>query len=560
MDASFWDGLRPAGVPDKIDFNQHKNIVDVFDVAVARHANKSAYTSIDKTMSYRDLDQYSRQFAAYLQNQKQLKPGDRIAIQLPNSLQYPIALFGAFRAGLVVVNTNPLYTASEMLHQFRDSGVKALVYIDLFGDRVEQVLKRYSIDVLIQTSLADMLAWPKRQLINAAIKYVKKMVPDFQVESSVAFRETLTKGKKLPYKQRLNSNPDDVAMLQYTGGTTGVAKGAMLTQKNLIANMLQVEAMYKQINTDGKPLHNPGFETAVAPLPLYHIYSFMVHMLCQINGGDHSILIGNPRDTKMMIRMIKNKKFTTMTGIDTLFVGLLSNPEFEKCDFSELKATFAGGAAMSEDTRKKWLQLTNCNVSEGYGLTECSPVVTINSPGEFTIPGTVGMPVPGTSLKVVDKNGNELPLGERGELCVKGPQVMKGYWQREEESDLILDKQGWLRTGDVAVIDERGYVSIVDRLKDTIIVSGFNVYPNEIEDVVNTHPLVELSAVIGVKNKKTGEAPKLFVVPNSESLTQEVLKSYCKEHLTGYKQPKIIEFRKELPMSPVGKILRKDLQ
>ncbi|MDA8789437.1 AMP-binding protein [Pseudomonadales bacterium] len=563
MEASFWNGKRAPGVPDEIDFEEFQNVLEIFEPAFKKYANNPIYTSIGKTISYKELDELSRDFAAFIQHETELKPGDRIAIQLPNSLQYPIALYGAFRAGLIVVNTNPLYTAHEMKHQFSDAGVKALVYMDLFGDRVEDVLKEIDIPYLIQTSLADMQDTPKRQLINASVKYLKKMVPDFSISRALSFRQALKKGSGHNYVPGKVPSRDDIAVLQYTGGTTGVAKGAMLTHGNLVANMLQVDALQEQLDANGVQLHQRGTEIAVAPLPLYHIYTFTMHILCQVNSGDRCVLISNPRDPGMFIRIIKNIPFTAFTGIETLFVGLLHHPKFKECDFSKMKITTAGGAALTEDTRKKWLEITGCDISEGYGLTECSPVVTANAANEHNKPGTVGLPVPGTILKTIDAEGNEMPVGERGELCVKGPQVMKGYWQREEATKESIDEDGWFRTGDVAVIEEDGSVRIVDRLKDMILVSGFNVFPNEIEAVVNSHPDVEYSAVIGVPDQKSGEVPKLFVVAEpdrKDQLTEEAIKAFCKERLTSYKLPKYIEFRDELPMTPVGKILRKALR
>lgn len=560
MDAQFWNGKRAPGVKDTINPDEYTSILEVFEESVKKHADKPAFTGIGFTLTYSDVDKLSTNFAAYLQNYTDLHPGDRIAIQMPNLLQFPIAVYGALKAGLIIVNTSPLYTAREMHHQFNDSGARALIFLDVFGHLVESIVKDTPLEYLIVTSLADCLPAPKRTLVNFVAKHIKKMVPPFSLPNAVGFRKALNLSSGRPFVKPMGAFGNDIAVLQYTGGTTGVAKGAMLTHRNLIANMLQAKEHLAQLDSDGNPLNKPGEEIIVAPLPLYHIYAFTVHLMAMVEQGNHNILIANPRDTSMFIKMIKPWKFTAFIGLNTLFVSLMNHPEFQQCDFSKMKITLSGGTALQKETGVRWKEITGTTISEAYGLTECSPAVTINPILELARPGTVGVPVPSTALKTIDEYGNETAIGEPGELCVKGPQVMKGYWRRSDATAEIFDQDGWLKTGDVAVIAEDGFVTIVDRIKDMVLVSGFNVYPNEIEDVVVSHESVENCAVIGVPDDKTGEAVKLFVVAADKTLDAEAVRQYCKLHLTAYKVPKQIEFRDELPMSPVGKILRKDLR
>jgi long-chain acyl-CoA synthetase len=561
MEASFWDGKRAPGIQDAIDLSQYDSVVEVIENSFRRYADRPAFTSIGYTLTYRQIDEYSAAFASYLQNHTTLKPGDSIAIQMPNILQYPIAMYGALRAGLRVVNTNPLYTEREMLHQFNDSGAKALLCMDVFAKSVQGVKDQTGIKHIIVTSLADMLPGFKRVLINAAAKHIKKMVPAYSLPEAVSFRKALKLGKSKGFQASHMKNPHDTIVLQYTGGTTGVAKGAELTNRNLVANMLQSAAALGQTTADGKPMKGEGQAVIVAPLPLYHIYSFTVHLMALFELGDHSILIANPRDTETFIRFMKPWKLTGVVGLNTLFVSLMASPSFREIDFSEMKLTLSGGTALPDDTAKRWKEITGTGVSEAYGLTECSPAVTMNPANGLEHMGTVGQAMPGTALMCIDDNGDEVAVGERGELCVRGPQVMKGYWNRPEATKDTFSPDGeWLRTGDVAVIDEAGFVKIVDRIKDLILVSGFNVYPNEIEDVVAGHPGVENCAVIGVPDEKTGEAAKLFIVAADQNLTAEEIKAFCKDKLTAYKLPRQIEFRDELPMTPVGKILRRELK
>ena len=561
MEASFWDGKRAPGISDTVDFSEYGSVIEVVEKSFKNYADRAAFTSIGLTMTYADIDEKSAAFASYLQNHTNLKPGDTIAIQMPNILQYPIAMYGAMRAGLIVTNTNPLYTEREMLHQFNDSEAKALVCMDVFARSVQNVVANTGVETVIITSLADMLPTPKRLLINFATKYIKKVVPSYSLPNSVDFRQALKLGKDKSFKAVPPTAANDTVILQYTGGTTGVAKGAELTNLNLVSNMLQAKELMMQTDDKGNLIKGNEQAVVVAPLPLYHIYAFTVHLMALCEQGEHSILIANPRDTEMFIKMMKPWKLTMFVGLNTLFVSLLASPRFKELDFSELKSTLSGGTALIPATASRWKEITGVGISEGYGLTECAPIVSGNPGSGLERMGTVGQPAPGTSLKCIDDQGNEVAIGERGEICVRGPQVMKGYWKRPDASkDAFTEDGEWFRTGDVGIIEENGFVSIVDRIKDMIIVSGFNVFPNEIEGVVAEHPSVENCAVIGVPDEKSGEAVKLFVVTQDSNLTAEALKAFCKENLTAYKLPRFIEFRDELPMTPVGKILRRELK
>lgn len=559
MQPDFWNDKRAAGVPNDIDMNAYGSVLEVFERSCRAFADRPAFSNLGRTLSYGELDRLSGAFAAYLQQHTDLEPGDRIAVQMPNVLQYPIAVFGAMRAGLIVVNTNPLYTAREMRHQFKDAGVRALVYLNMFGKLVQEVLPDSEIEYLIEARMGDLLPTLKGWLVNTVVKKVKKMVPDYHLPQALSFKRVLREGASLSVRP-VTATHDDIAVLQYTGGTTGVAKGTMLTHGNLIANMLQADACMSQHGPDGTALMKRGQEVMIAPLPLYHIYAFTVNCMCMMVNGNHNVLITNPRDIPGFIKELGKWDFSALLGLNTLFVALMDHPDFKTLDFSHLKVTNSGGTALVKATAERWQSLTGCAVVEGYGLTETSPIASANPYGEHARLGTVGIPVPATAFKVIDDDGNELPLGERGELCIKGPQVMKGYWNRPEATAEVLDHEGWFKSGDIAVIDEGGYVSIVDRKKDMIIVSGFNVYPNEIEDVVMAHSKVASCAAIGVPDEKSGEAVKLFVVKRDESLTAEELKAYCKDNFTGYKVPRHIVFRDALPMTNVGKILRRELR
>ncbi|MFJ4111567.1 long-chain-fatty-acid--CoA ligase FadD2 [Pseudomonas sp. NPDC089758] len=559
MQADFWNDKRPAGVPSTIDIHAYSSVVEVFERSCKRFADRPAFSNLGKTLTYGELDRLSAAFAAWLQQHTDLVPGDRIAVQMPNVLQYPIAVFGALRAGLIVVNTNPLYTEREMRHQFKDAGARALVYLNMFGKRVQEVLPDTGIQYLIEAKMGDLLPTAKGWLINTVVDKVKKMVPAYHLPQAISFKQALRQGAALSHKP-VTLSLDDIAVLQYTGGTTGLAKGAMLTHGNLVANMLQVLACFSQHGPDGQKLIKEGQEVMIAPLPLYHIYAFTANCMCMMVTGNHNVLITNPRDIPGFIKELGKWRFTALLGLNTLFVALMDHPGFRQLDFSALKVTNSGGTALVKATAERWESLTGCRIVEGYGLTETSPVASTNPYGELARLGTVGIPVADTAFKVIDDEGNELPLGERGELCIKGPQVMKGYWQQPEATAQTLDADGWLKTGDIAVIDPDGFTRIVDRKKDMIIVSGFNVYPNEIEDVIMGHPKVANCAAIGVPDERSGEAVKLFVVPREGGLSVDELKAYCKANFTGYKVPKHIVLRESLPMTPVGKILRRELR
>ncbi len=537
--------LEPIN-PDAVN-----SINEVMALAFKRYSDRPAFTSLGRTLSYRDLDRLSADFAAYLQQVLGLQPGDRIAVQLPNLIQYPVVVFGALRAGLVVVNTNPLYTANEMLHQFNDSGAKALVLFAGCGDRAEKILAQTQIKHVITTEVADLHSPLKRRLLNTLVKHVKKMVPDYSLPGAVSLPQALKLGSRQQH-QPSTPGPEDVAVLQYTGGTTGVAKGAMLTHGNLVGNYLQLAEHFGDFIGESKELF-------IGPLPLYHIYAFTMHCMLLLGSGNHSVLIPNPRDIPGFVKELKKWKFTGFAGLNTLFVALSNNKEFAQLDFSALKFTASGGMALTTDAANHWQQITGCQIIEGYGLTETSPGVTFNHPGKVQL-GSIGQALPLTELKVLDDAEQELPPGQPGELYIRGPQVMKGYWQQIAETALVMTADGWFRSGDMAILQEDGFVRIVDRKKDMLIVSGFNVYPNEVEDVVTAMPEVRECAVIGVADERCGEAVKLFVVTDSEQLSLEMIQAYCRERLTAYKIPRQIEFCNDLPKSNVGKVLRRALK
>ncbi len=547
----FYQDKYPAGIPREVDLKKYKNMVDVFEQAVKKYGDRPAFSAVGATLTYKDLDTQSRNFAAWLQNKTDLKPGDRIAVQMPNVSQYPVVVFGAMRAGMIVVNTNPLYTTREMEHQFNDSGAKALVVLANMAENAEKVLPHTGIEHVIITEVADMHSPLKRTLMNAAVKYLKKMVPPFNIPGAHKLPAVLSAGAREKFTP-VDIKLDDLAVLQYTGGTTGVAKGAMLTHANLVANLTQVRPMLEDQIEEGK-------EVVIAPLPLYHIYSFTLNCGIMMEAGAHNILIPNPRDIPGFVKELQKQKFSAFIGLNTLFVALCNNEEFQDLDFSGLKLTASGGMALTSDTAKMWERVTGCEISEGYGMTETSPVVTFNPRSAIQI-GTIGLPIPSTVIKTIDDDGNETPVGEPGELCVKGPQVMRGYWQRPDDTQKSFTEDGYLKTGDIALIQEDGYIRIVDRKKDMIIVSGFNVFPNEIEDVVTSHPKVVECAAVGIPDAKSGEAVKVYVVPTKEGVTANEIKEFCRERLTAYKVPKHFEFRDELPKSNVGKILRRELR
>ena len=547
-----WLDNYPSGVAAAIDVGEYPSIIAVLDRANADYRDRPAFSNFGKALTFADVDRLSRQFAAYLLGELQLKKGDRVAIMLPNCLQYPVAIFGVLRAGLTVVNVNPMYTARELRHQLEDSGAKAILVLDNFGGTVQEVLEHLPGVRAITSGLGDMLGFPKGSIVNFVLKYVKKMVPDYRIEGAVRFRDALTLGQMHPLPE-VAIGHDDIAFLQYTGGTTGVAKGAMLTHANMIANMQQVGAW---ITTQLER----GNEVAIAALPLYHIFSLTACAMVFMRIGAHVVLVTNPRDMPEFVKILKSAPFSILPGVNTLFNGLLNTPGFEQLDFSHLKVTLGGGMAVQRAVAEKWKQVTGCTLAEAYGLTETSPGVCINPLDLKDYNGSIGLPLPSTDVCVKDDAGKVLATGEIGELCVKGPQVMKGYWQRPEETAKVIDGDGWLHTGDMARMDERGYFYIVDRKKDMILVSGFNVYPNEIEDVVAMLPGVLEVAAIGVPDDKSGEAVKVFIVRKDPALTADQVKAFCRENLTGYKLPRYIEFRDSLPKSNVGKILRKELR
>ena len=552
MHENFWKDKYPAGIVTEIDPDQYPSVLAVLKESCERFGDKPAFSNLGKTITYSELYKLSGEFAAYLQAHSGLQPGDRIAVQLPNVLQYPIVVFGAMRAGYIVVNTNPLYTATEMEHQFNDSGAKALVCLANMAHLAQQVVPKTGVKHVVVTEVADMLPMFKRLLVNAVVKHVKKMVPDFSIPGSTTFVKAMSAGKNASLIEA-SPKADDTAVLQYTGGTTGVAKGAMLTHRNLVANMLQCKAVMPDDLGDGE-------EVFICPLPLYHIYAFTFHCMSVMVTGNHNILITNPRDIPAFVKEVSKIRFSGFVGLNTLFAALCNNEAFRQLDFSGMKLTLSGGMALQTATAERWEKVTGSKVCEGYGMTETSPVVSVN-PASAVQLGTIGLPVPSTLCKVIDDGGNELPLGERGELCVKGPQVMKGYWKRKEATEEMLSADGWLQTGDIAVIQEDGYMRIVDRKKDMIVVSGFNVYPNELEDVMAAIPGVVQCAAIGIPDEKSGEAIKVFLVkaPGTE-LTADEVKTYMREKLTAYKVPRQVEFRDELPTTNVGKILRRELR
>jgi long-chain acyl-CoA synthetase len=540
-----------VGIPDSIGQLEYANINALLASAVARFAARPALSSIGRTLSFGELDRLSADFASWLQHHTDLQPGDRIAIQMPNLVQYPVVFFGAMRAGLVVVNTNPLYTAREMEHQFKDSGARALVLLANMAANAQDVLPRTGIRHVIITELADLHPPLKRLAVNAAARYVKKMVPAYSIPGAVPLRRALSLGSRRRHTEQ-QPGTGDVAVLQYTGGTTGVAKGAMLSHGNIVANVQQAAALFATYAFD------EGRETLLLPLPLYHIYAFNACM-GMMSKGCHTVLIPNPRDLQSVIDAFAKWPCTGFAGLNTLFVALCNNPQFRALDFSGLKVTMSGGMALTLDAARQWKEVTGVDIVEGYGLTETSPVVSVNPVSANRI-GTIGLPVPSTEVRIIDEEGRELGPGEAGELCVRGPQVMLGYWQRPDETAKVLSEDGWLRTGDIAMVDEAGYLKIVDRKKDMIVVSGFNVYPNEIEEIVVAHPEVIECAAVGVPDERTGEAVKVFVVRRSDSLSEDALRDYCRERLTGYKIPRHFVFRDELPKSNVGKILRRELR
>lgn len=547
-----WQKSYDPGVPSEIDINEYSSINAILEQSFQKYGDKPSFHNMGTTLTYNDIELQSRKFASYLQNQLHLQKGDRVAIMMPNILQYPIALFGVLRAGLVAVNVNPLYTGRELEHQLKDSGAKAIVIFANSGHTLEKIIASTPVKHVILTEIGDLLKFPKNYIVNFVIKNVKKMVPAFSLPNALSFKDCITQGDESKFK-KVEVTHKDTAFLQYTGGTTGVAKGAVLSHKNIVANMLQARAWIKHFIVDGK-------EIIITPLPLYHIFSLTANCFIFSSVGALNVLITNPRDIPGFVKEISKWKFTAITGVNTLFNALLNSEDFKKLDFSNLKVSLGGGMAVQKGVAERWKQVTGRPLIEAYGLTETSPAACINPMTLKDFNGFIGLPIPSTEVEIKDDNGKNVPLGEIGEICIRGPQIMEGYWKRDDETAKVMTSDNFFRTGDLGYMNEQGFTKIVDRKKDMILVSGFNVYPNEIEDVVSTNPKVLECASIGVADEKSGEAVKVFVVKKDESLTSEELIKFCRDNLTSYKVPKLVEFRKELPKSNVGKILRKDLR
>lgn len=547
-----WLQSYQEGVPAEIELDEFQSLGEMFENSVSLYSERIAYISMGVEISYGELDKLSRDFAAYLQSNLNLAKGSRVAIMMPNVLQYPICMLGVLRAGYTVVNCNPLYTPRELEHQLKDSGTETIVILENFAHTLEQVIAKTVVKNVVMARLGDMLGVPKSSIVNFVVKYVKKMVPAWSLPSHVDFGKALSKGANSDFKPVMVTQ-EDLAFLQYTGGTTGLSKGAMLTHRNILANLAQAYAWIK-------PAVVEGGELIVTALPLYHIFALTANCFAFIRIGASNLLITNPRDIPAFTAELAKYPFTVITGVNTLFNALLNNDEFIALDFSKMKLSLGGGMAVQRAVAEHWKRVTGKPLIEAYGLTETSPAATMNPLNIAEYTGSIGLPISSTEVVIRDDNGVDVPLGERGELCIRGPQVMKGYYNRPEETASVIMPDGFLRTGDIAVIDEKGYVRIVDRKKDMILVSGFNVYPNEIEEIVAMHPGVLEVASIGVPDEKSGEAVKIFVVKKDQSLTAAQLVAHCREHLTAYKVPSHVEFRTDLPKTNVGKILRRELR
>ncbi|MBE3668730.1 long-chain-fatty-acid--CoA ligase [Vibrio navarrensis] len=547
-----WLSRYPSDVPETINPDQYESLVEMFEQSVQKYADQPAFMNMGSVMTFRKLEERSRAFSAYLQNELKLKKGDRVALMMPNLLQYPVALFGVLRAGLIAVNVNPLYTPRELEHQLNDSGAKAIVIVSNFANTLEQIVDNTPVKHVVLTSLGQMLPRAKGTIVDFVVKYVKGMVPKYDLPGAISMRKALHKGRRLQYVKPFITG-DDIAFLQYTGGTTGVAKGAILTHRNMVANVMQAKGMYG-------PVLSQGRELVVTALPLYHVFALTVNCLLFIEMGGRNLLITNPRDIPGFIKELQKYPFTAITGVNTLFNALVNNEDFHELNFSNLKLAVGGGMAVQRAVAEKWKKTTGCYLLEGYGLTECSPLVAAYPHDLVDYNGSIGLPVPSTEVRIVNDEGEALANSETGELQVRGPQVMQGYWQRPEATKEVINSEGWLSTGDVVKFDQEGFLHIVDRKKDMILVSGFNVYPNEIEDVVALHGKVLEVAAIGQPHEVSGEVVKIYVVKRDPSLTKEEIINHCRQHLTGYKVPKLIEFREELPKTNVGKILRRVLR
>ncbi len=547
-----WLESYPPGVPAEIDPEKYRSIGEMFSESAARYADYPAFACMGKTLTYAELDRLSRAFAAYLRGDLALERGARVAIMMPNVLQYPIAMLGILRAGYTVVNCNPLYTPRELGGQLADSGAKAIVIVENFAHTLEQVLNEADVEHVIVTRLGDMLDFPKANIVNLVVKRVKKMVPNWNIPGALWFKEALAAGAKRDYRP-VDVAPDELAFLQYTGGTTGIPKGAMLTHRNMIANLEQAHAWIKPHVREGK-------EVIVTALPLYHIFALLANCLTFMKIGAKNILITNPRDIPGFVKELAKEPFTALTGVNTLFNALLHNEDFRKLDFSSLRLTLGGGMAVQKSVAQRWKEVTGSPLIEAYGLTETSPAATINPLDIDEYTGSIGLPISSTEVSIRTPEGEQVRVGEPGELCIRGPQVMKGYWQRPDETALVFTDDGFLRTGDMAKIDEKGFIYIIDRTKDMINVSGFNVYPNEIESVIASHPGVVEAGVVGVPDEQSGETVKAVIVKKDDNLTEDDIIAFCREQMTPYKVPRKIEFRDELPKTVVGKILRRELR
>jgi len=547
-----WLKSYPKGVKEEIDINEFSSVADILDSSIAKYGERPAYTNFGKTLSYKEVDTYTAQLGSYLKNELGLEKGDRVAVMMPNLLQNPIAIFGILRAGLVVVNTNPLYTARELKHQLNDSGAKAIIIVENFAHVLQEVIDETPVQHVITTKMGDMLSPVKGFIINSVVKYIKKMVPAFRLKHAVAFNKALKLGAQHHF-QTVQTNHQDIAFLQYTGGTTGVSKGAILTNRNMVANMLQASEWI-----DSFIGHDKGI--IITALPLYHIFSLTANCLTFMRYGWCNYLITNPRDIKGFVKELKATEFNVLTGVNTLFNGLLNNPDFKNIDFSKFQFALGGGMAVQRGVAERWKEVTGTTLIEAYGLTETSPAACINPMDLKEFNGKIGLPISSTEVTMQDDDWNELALGEQGEICIRGPQVMQGYWQRPKETSSVLSNDGWLHTGDIGFMDEDGFVQIVDRKKDMILVSGFNVFPNEVEEVIASHPGILEVGVIGKPDEHSGEVVMAIVVKKDRSLTEEALREYCRESLTSYKIPKSIVFTEELPKTNVGKILRRELR
>jgi long-chain acyl-CoA synthetase len=550
-----WLKQYPAGVPAEVKTDVYPSLVALVDESFRKYRDQCAYKFMGRDFSFGEIDEASRAMAAWLQGSG-LARGDRVAVMMPNVPQYPVAVAAILRAGLVVVNVNPLYTPRELEHQLKDSGAKAIVILENFAATLQQVIDNVPTKKVVLAAMGDMLGFLKGAIVNHVVRRVKKMVPAYALPGAIRFNDVLSRGRRMSYTAP-QVGPDDIAVLQYTGGTTGVSKGAVLLHRNLVANILQSEAWYQPAL---KKIPSGEQVVTVCALPLYHIFGFNANMMLSLRMGGCNILIPNPRDIPAVMKELSQHRFHSLPAVNTLFAAMANHPDFDKVDWSHLKISVGGGMAVTQGTARLWLDKTGCPICEGYGLSETSPSATCNPVDTTAYSGTIGLPMPSTDLKLLDDDGHEVPAGTPGEIAIKGPQVMAGYWQRPDETAKVMTADGYFRTGDVGVVDERGYFKIVDRKKDMILVSGFNVYPNEIEDVLSQMPGVLECAAVGVPDEKAGEAVKVVLVKKDQALSESDVRSFCEANLTGYKRPKVVEFRTELPKTPVGKILRRELR